>query len=515
MTPRSDRVLAILAALILTFALPCSSCFKYKRAAASSSNPEVLITDFNCMMGSAIPPGAVPPAFSITGTAQNVGAEPLRDVELSLYGGPIRAPSSNKTLLALSFTPEAQIFLPHQLNPGSKVSFQVAGTLWANLPAEVKDGAYLGRVSMMVTVPGRGSLKFATAKDHGYQLDFPVYLNRRLRAAPAPAECNGKVLSRPSPSNWFVGKCYAISGVIFRWISPTEALLRGQDKDNPPLVEFSEPPEARLGMNPTIVLDEGTYAYSNEFGVSNPVPRLKALKTVSTFTAASEPAAAAAAAAETRKCSSPVVFYVPGTVFARQFCLPISTFTNGSVSAAKKLPDTRKASYHLPYLPDRTPLTVTGFYNRSTGAKVARIDLTSSSLDIFGQAETLDGAIYFVPWKYLGGQIASIRGQAAVGCDALPAARPRTTGCVLNAYRMCVDLADKMGRTWLVGGGDQEMMIEGRLIRFRCIADATKAHGIGQACIVSGEQALAAAAATGRLGAARDRLVKRNYLECR
>jgi hypothetical protein len=170
----------------------------------------------------------------------------------------------------------------------------VSATISTILPAEAKDGAYLGRVGMMVTVPRRGSLKFATEKDQGYRLDFPVYLNRRLRAAAPPAECNGVVSHRPVPwlkESWANGKCYSISGMILRWVSPTQALV-GPDKDNPLLVEFAEPPEARLGMNPTISLDEGTYTYTNEFGISNPIPRLKALKSVSTLIALSEPGSA-------------------------------------------------------------------------------------------------------------------------------------------------------------------------------------------------------------------------------
>ena len=286
----------------------------------------------------------------------------------------------------------------------------MSGTTSINLPSEVKDGAYLGRVGMMVTVPMRGSLKFSTEKGLGNQLDFPVYLNRRLRAGTPPAECNGAVLRRPSVwggGNWTSGKCYSVSGVILQWISLTEALL-GPDKDNPLLVEYSKPPEARLGLNPTIAIDEGTYAHTNEFGVSNPIPRLKALKPVSIAIAVSEPSSAVVAAAEPKKCPSPVSFYVPRLHFEENRCLPIKTFTTGSVSAAKNLSDTRKASYHLSYLPDRTPLTLTGFYNRSTGAKAARIDLTSSSQDIFGEVETIDAAVYYVPWKYLGGEIASI-----------------------------------------------------------------------------------------------------------
>ncbi|HKV54718.1 MAG TPA: hypothetical protein VJN94_08740 [Candidatus Binataceae bacterium] len=193
-----------------------------------------------------------------------MSAKPLEDAEIFVYG-----------------RLEAQIFLPHQLDAGRTFDFQVNGRTAISLVSGLKDGAYLGRITMMVTVPIRGSVKFKTEKELGYQLDFPVFLNRRIKARTPPADCNGTVLRRPpvwGGGNWSIGKCYSISGVVFQWISPTQALL-GPDKDHPLLVEYSKPPDVRLGLNPTIAIDEGTEVHTNEFGISNPIPRLKALGT--------------------------------------------------------------------------------------------------------------------------------------------------------------------------------------------------------------------------------------------
>jgi hypothetical protein len=246
--------------------------------------------------------------------------------------------------------------------------------------------------------------------------------------------------------------------------------------------------------------------------MSSSVSRLKALYPVSVSTAVSEPHATTESEAP-KKCPTAISFYIPGTHFEERCCLPISGFTLGSISAAKSLSDTRGPSRLLPYLPNRAPLTILAFPDRASGAIVTHLDLNSRSLDIFCEAQTLDGATYYVPWRFVGGEIASIRGEAVMSCDSLPIVRPNETGCTLNAYRMCVDLANKMDGGALIAGGDQQLMIEDHLIRLRCILD-TATHGISRACVVSGEENLVGAAAAGHLGAARDRLVERGYLSC-
>jgi hypothetical protein len=115
-----------------------------------------------------------------------------------------------------------------------------------------------------------------------------------------PAVPLGELPRRPHGD----GECYRLFGTFFRWLSPTQALLG--DKDQPVFVQFSTPPAigsraVRWGMNETVVVPEGiyhytsdkrgmlhvgsdgvavrdgTYNYTNEFGVSLVVSKLTVL----------------------------------------------------------------------------------------------------------------------------------------------------------------------------------------------------------------------------------------------
>jgi hypothetical protein len=80
------------------------------------------------MVGPADSSGSVPSVFSITGAVENVGAEALQDGELFVSGRATHVQSLNTMII----TPEAQIFLPHQLDPGRTFNFQVSGTASIN-----------------------------------------------------------------------------------------------------------------------------------------------------------------------------------------------------------------------------------------------------------------------------------------------------------------------------------------------------------------------------------------------
>lgn len=196
----------------------------------------------------AIPIEEHPSLMQVSGTITNTSTEPVEDPTMGLRQAGF------------------EWYLP-RLKPYERVHFEFVDRAISG----VISNSYVGRIAL--TVYGkRGANYFQYADPH----EYPCFRDSTISAASLPAECRGRYYGMGDVLRGKDGNCYIAQEVrFFRWLSPTRAL--SGDKDKPILFEFSSPPTIKLGLNSSVVVQDGKYNYKNEFGVPLTIPRLRIL----------------------------------------------------------------------------------------------------------------------------------------------------------------------------------------------------------------------------------------------
>lgn len=307
-------------AVAAAFSLVVSTSYSCRRLGAKPVNDQtVLLNEVSCTisqrsawvydLGGAAPGfQAKPSLVHISGVVRNLSDEPLDGLMVYTAGnvGPaewIYLPSLPTSSRDTNFE-VVDATTVQEVRRGSKGKFKATGVEFEvvdvsqpgvteilrkgeRTAVQVKDadlqrnvvwtdalpGSYSGRVTVTIGDPtGRHYLGDGNPRDH------PCFVAKALWPSSLPTQCGGR-LHRGlvfEQRSWKDGDCYLIEKSLLGWVSPTRALW-GTDKDRPVLVEFPSPPVLKLGINPTIAVKDGVYTYTNEFGASLTIPKLKVL----------------------------------------------------------------------------------------------------------------------------------------------------------------------------------------------------------------------------------------------